>query len=324
MIVVTGTKRSGTSMWMQILKEAGFPVLGRAFPRDWAETIRDANRRGFYESPLRHGIYRATNPNPRTGAFLAPAETARHAVKVFAQGLARTELAYLNYVIASVRDPREYEASLQRLYDMEHQNKLARAARKGRPLTVVPYLSFAPALLEWWHDNLTLLRDAERRGYPIRFVSYAAVLRDPERVVRELLGWLGAPDRDDAVQAVQHDLRTQAAPQCDDELADEVEARAAARERSVEARAAARERTVEAREHNNEPHGKLCAELYQRIDQGRPLDRAFRQRLFRAHERLLPRIEAAEQEARDARRRERERARAASRQTRLRGGLSCP
>jgi len=34
-IVVTGTKRSGTSMWMQVLGAAGLPVVGDAFPADW-------------------------------------------------------------------------------------------------------------------------------------------------------------------------------------------------------------------------------------------------------------------------------------------------
>ena len=32
MIFVSGTKRSGTSMWMQVLRAAGLPVLGEAFP----------------------------------------------------------------------------------------------------------------------------------------------------------------------------------------------------------------------------------------------------------------------------------------------------
>ena len=55
MIIVTGTKRSGTSMWMQILKAAGFAIVGEACPRDWASTIREGNPLGFYESPLRRG-----------------------------------------------------------------------------------------------------------------------------------------------------------------------------------------------------------------------------------------------------------------------------
>jgi hypothetical protein len=284
MIIVTGTKRSGTSMWMQILKAAGYPVLGRAFPRDWGETIRDANRGGFYESPLRHGVYYATNPNPRTGAFLAPAQTRRHAVKVFAQGLARSDLAYTDFVIASVRDPREYRASIERLYAMEHGNKVARAQRAGRPPSSVPSLAFAPALLEWWHDNFTLIRDALLRCYPIRLISYASVLRAPERVVGDTLSWLGDGDYARAVGAVKEHLRTQhaqAAPAIDGALVGR--------------------------------HAALFDELYQRIDQGRELDAAFMKRLERVHDELWPRIQVAEQMARDARRRERERVRSQAR-----------
>jgi hypothetical protein len=281
MIIVTGTKRSGTSMWMQILKEAGFPILGRPFPRDWAETIRDANREGFYESPLRHGIYYATNPNPRTGTFLAPAQSKRHAVKVFAQGLARTDLAYTDFVIASVRDPREYRASLERLYAMEHHNKLARAERAGRPRSSVPLLAFPPPLLEWWHDNFTLLRDALLRRYPLRMLSYASVLRAPERVLGDTFAWLGGGDHARAVGAVKEHLRTQraeAAPALDDGL--------------------------------EERHAAVVDELYQRIDQELTLDSAFIGRLERVHVELLPRIEVAERIAREARRRERVRSRA--------------
>jgi hypothetical protein len=283
MIIVTGTKRSGTSMWMQILKEAGFPVLGRPFPRDWAETIRDANREGFYESPLRHGIYYATNPNPRTGAFLAPSATRRHAVKVFAQGLARTDLAYTDFVIASVRDYREYKASIERLYAMEHHNKLERAKREGRPPSSVPSLAFVPALLEWWHDNFTLIRDAALRRYPLRLVSYASVLRAPEQVIGDTLGWLGDGDGARALSAVKQHLRTQQAPP----------QRAA---RSVD-------------DGFGPEHGALFDELYQRIDQGLSLEGAFKARLERAHDQLRPRIESAERQAREARRRERERVR---------------
>ena len=90
MIIVTGTKRSGTSMWMQVLAAAGFPTLGEAFPRDWGRTIREANPEGFFESPLRNGIYYATNPSPRTGAYLAPEATRRTVVKVFVPGLVKT------------------------------------------------------------------------------------------------------------------------------------------------------------------------------------------------------------------------------------------
>ena len=57
MIIVTGTKRSGTSMWMQILVNGGFPYIGEAFPKDWGLVIKDANPEGFYESTLAGGIW---------------------------------------------------------------------------------------------------------------------------------------------------------------------------------------------------------------------------------------------------------------------------
>ena len=44
MLFVTGTKRSGTSMWMQVLRAAGLPVIGTEFPRDWGEVIRIQDR----------------------------------------------------------------------------------------------------------------------------------------------------------------------------------------------------------------------------------------------------------------------------------------
>jgi hypothetical protein len=59
-IIVTGTKRSGTSLWMQLLIAAGFPAFGEAFPGAWKRTLGSANPDGFYESNLRQGIYYAT------------------------------------------------------------------------------------------------------------------------------------------------------------------------------------------------------------------------------------------------------------------------
>ena len=56
MVIVTGPKRSGTSMWMQVLRAGGLPVMGEAFLRHWGEFIRACNPGGFYESRLRGGL----------------------------------------------------------------------------------------------------------------------------------------------------------------------------------------------------------------------------------------------------------------------------
>ena len=79
MIIVTGTKRSGTSMWMQILIAAGFPHIGEAFPMRWEQTIKAANPDGFFESHLRRGVFYKTNPHPKTGAYLFPEQVQHHA-----------------------------------------------------------------------------------------------------------------------------------------------------------------------------------------------------------------------------------------------------
>lgn len=273
MIIVTGTKRSGTSMWMQILKAAGYPVLGEAFPRDWGETLREANREGFYESSLRFGVYHATNPHPRTGAFLAPSETRRMAVKVFTSGLIKTDLAYVDRVVATMRDWREYKSSLQRLYAMELANKRARAERLGHGADKVPELAHANPALEWWADNYQLLRDALIRRYPLHMTSYASVLRDPQAVLSETFTWLGSGNVDAAVQAVQSSLRTQAADSST----------------NTEPSGLSRE------------HEQLFDELYAHVDERRPLSAAFIDRLNDTDEQLSPQIAAMQRAVRENR-----------------------
>jgi hypothetical protein len=204
MIIITGTKRSGTSMWMQILSAAGLPRFGEAFPRDWGSTLRDANPEGFYESILRQGIYWRTNPHPRTGVYFFPEQVLRHAVKVFIPGLVRTDRAYIGRVIASVRPWREYCRSLRRLWAMEDA-VLAERHPGRKPL---PRLS--PAL-EWWSESYALIRDVAIRRYPVHLQSYDGLLDDPERVLQRTFAWLGFGDAGAALAAVKPERRTQRA-----------------------------------------------------------------------------------------------------------------
>ena len=172
MVIVTGTKRSGTSMWMQILKAAGLPMVGSAFPGKWGDTIREANPNGFYESKFRRGIYYGTNPDPVSGLYLPARATPNHAVKIFIPGVVRTERAYLRRVVVTVRHWREYVSSLTRLYEMEQQSL------KEKNPDHVPMRTMNP-LLEWWLENFMLLRDVATRRYPIHMISYDAVVSDP-------------------------------------------------------------------------------------------------------------------------------------------------
>jgi len=205
MIIVTGTKRSGTSMWMQILTAAGLPAFGEAFPRNWDQTIKAANPDGFYESILRQGIYWRTNPHPQSGAFFHPSEVQRHVVKVFIPGLVRTDLAYVGKVVATLRHWREYQRSLERLYAMEDERREPEAPPAVR----------MPPWLEWWDENFMLVRDILVRRHPIHVQSYDGLLADPRGVITRVLGWLDDPqlDVEAAVAAVRPGNRTQHRPE---------------------------------------------------------------------------------------------------------------
>lgn len=218
MIIVTGTKRSGTSMWMQLLEVAGLPPIGSAFPRNWEKTIRDANPAGFYESELRKGIYYATNPHPKSGVYLFPEQTRRHAVKVFIPGLIKTDRAFIDKVIATVRPWREYVRSLNRLYQMEKE------AKKGaREKSRIPEPVYMPPALEWWTENFSLVSDIVTRRYPAYMLAYESVLTDPERTLAHVFEWLGEGDVGAAVAKVEPALRTQTADSDGDTAIGDVE-----------------------------------------------------------------------------------------------------
>jgi hypothetical protein len=215
MIIVTGTKRSGTSMWMQLLIEGGFPSIGSAFPQDWGQTIKDANPAGFYESELREGVYHATNPHPRTGHYIFPEATQRHALKVFVPGLIRTDRAFIDKVVATVRPWREYVRSLDRLYTMEREAKQSQVNEQS----AVPPPAHIPSALEWWTHNFSLISDVVTRRYPMFMLGYDAVVREPEATLGEVFEWLGGGDVQQAIQQVQPQLRTQdggGTPETDD------------------------------------------------------------------------------------------------------------
>ena len=206
-IIVTGTKRSGTSMWMQILIAAGFHAVGEAFPGPWAASIRQANPRGFFESKLRQGVYYATNPDPETGAFLHPAATQDHAVKVFIPGVVRSDMAYLHRVVATVRSWREYAVSVERLHALEESYGRAQGSSHAHERR-----GTLPPPVEWWFENYELIRDAAVRRYPLYLLTYDRLLRAPEREIAAVLRWIGKGDASAALRAVAPELRTQQKP----------------------------------------------------------------------------------------------------------------
>jgi hypothetical protein len=160
MIIVTGTKRSGTSLWMQILERTGYPILGEKFPSEWGDSIRDANPNGFYESTLRYGINWTSNPSK--DYYFAPEPYRNHAVKVFMAGLVRTDAAHIHKVVVTVRHWAEYGKSLRRLFAIEdaytaslqdeaERTKREKAAKEGR--------GNINEEDEWFLENYDFLRD---------------------------------------------------------------------------------------------------------------------------------------------------------------------
>lgn len=263
MIIVTGTKRSGTSMWMQLLRGAGLPTIGEAFPRDWANTIRGANPAGFWESKLRGGIYHRTNPDPETGTYLFPEATELCAVKVFIPGLIRTDRAFIGRVIATIRPWRQYVRSVKRLYTMEREDL---GAESRAPAV------FDPAL-EWWVENFSLISDIVTRRYPFYMVAYDAVLRSPDETLRRVFDWLGVGRADAARGIVRPSFRTQEA--------DDVDAESDTRRFESDVVA-----TFDA--------------LYELVFRGEPLERRFVDRLNEVNRVLSDRIDAEVRRVADA------------------------
>ncbi|MDH3201385.1 MAG: hypothetical protein OEM15_10885 [Myxococcales bacterium] len=266
MIIVTGTKRSGTSMWMQLLKSAGFPPIGNAFPRNWEKTIKDANPEGFYESELRKGIFYATNPDPKTGAYLFPEDTRRHAVKVFIPGLIKTDRAFIDKVVATVRPWRQYVRSVTRLYEMERQ---AKSKLKNAP-DDLPDPVYMPPLIEWWIENFSLFSDIVTRRYPFYMIAYESVLEDPDKTLRDVFRWLGDGDVEAAIEQVEPALRTQNDTSHD---------------------------TATAEESDIEPEVvEVFDALYEVVRNQTPLEQSFVDQLNEANQRLSERIETAVRE----------------------------
>jgi hypothetical protein len=254
-------------MWMQLLKAAGFPPIGNAFPRNWEKTIKDANPAGFYESELRKGIYYATNPDPKTGTYLFPQDTRRHAVKVFIPGLIKTDRAFIGKVIATVRPWRPYVRSVNRLYEMEREAKKSKLEKAKHDL---PDPVFMPPLIEWWVENFSLFSDIVTRRYPFYMVAYDSVLEDPDATLRDVFRWLGDGDVEAAIEQVAPALRTQN-DTSEDSASDE--------------------------ESDIEPEVvEVFDALYEVVRNQEPLQQAFVNRLNEANQTLSERIETAVRE----------------------------
>jgi len=264
MIIVTGTRRSGTSMWMQILAAAGLEVIGERFPRHWGEHLSAVNPEGFYESELIAGIYFRTNPHPVSGVFLFPDQTIHHAVKVFIPGLVRSDLAFIDRVIATVRPWRAFARSRERLRELVRATTSTRAPEAD---DLEQAHTLAPGL-EWWSENFALIRDIATRRYASHVLSYDSLLADPDASIHAVVQWLGVGDARRACAVVRRDGPGRAA-----RSAEHVEVDASGPESGLEAR-----------------HIEVFDELYDHIHRGKSLSQALVERLNLTDRELRPRL----------------------------------
>jgi len=248
MILVSGTKRSGTSMWLKILQTAGLPAIAQAFPLDWGDRpLKRANPDGFYESSLRDGIWWMTNPDPKTGHYLHPQNTRNHVVKVFLPGLMRTDIAFIDRAIITMRSWRSYCVSVARLHALEQEGL-------GEAASPQPRYSHA---LEWWLENYIGLRDLLARRYSAYVTTYEAVCEKPGDLIPETLQWLGIDGLDiDQAVAVVSPPATPSEPNAPDDMPASV---------------------IE-----------VFDALYHRVHHGLPFDDAFVNRLNTTHQELTP------------------------------------
>lgn len=170
MLVVTGTGRCGSAMWLQVLQAAGMPVLGQAFgPRQDPRF----NPKGYFESALMHGIHAGSNPDPVSGAELLPEMPA--AVKVSIPGVALSDRRYLDRVLLSARPWRDYAASVGRLH------RALGMATGGDEDCV------------WFIQHLRAMQDAAARGWSPKVLWLPDVVASPAESITEVVAWLGLP-----------------------------------------------------------------------------------------------------------------------------------
>ena len=112
---------------------------------------------------------------PKSGQYIFPEQSRDWVVKVFIPGVIRSDRAFLEKAVITMRPFREYQSSVKRLYALERDSQL----RLGKALPL-PHPQPTP-WLEWWTENFSILSDLLTRRYPAHMVSYPYLLRDPEK-----------------------------------------------------------------------------------------------------------------------------------------------
>ena len=220
--IVTGAKRSGTSMMMYLLREAGIPIGGFKFP------IRPETKNGSVDQILDRGCdFLSDNHIQQQTEFTrhningyweypsicGEGLEVQHrfydgtTIKVFAHALPNCHDALVDRVIYMIRNPRKVLRSRIQLGELAEDSDLLRLqALKMRQEKV--------RAIQWLHHR-ELQRQAKQASEgtaadhsndnslpSFKIVIYEKLLNDPEGVLGSLLSWIGRGELSWAIKAV--------------------------------------------------------------------------------------------------------------------------
>jgi hypothetical protein len=165
-IVVSGLPRSGTSMMMKILAEGGLPLI-----TDESRTADEDNPNGYFELEV---VKQMSEGNV---AWLA--EAGGKAVKVISALLEHLPQAYTYRVIFMEREIKEILASQRKM--LAHRNEVLKANDGEVEQQFQRHLS---TLKPWL---------ARQPNMEVLYVSYNALLADPELFCNRIMEFIGIP-----------------------------------------------------------------------------------------------------------------------------------
>lgn len=202
MIIVTGAKRSGTSMMMQMAEEAGFHCQGEKYPKAWADRgakVQDYNPDGFYE------VLGIVDNGANNLNMMHPPKSVEHDfIKIFSSGLPRTDGAYLEKVVLCIRDWRDQVRSWKAL---KAANTLLKPKKEVKVSDINEHKNKYPDGYEWFYDYYQIVKDLVKRRYPLVVVDHDDLIDNTKKEVESLKAFFRVGRWDLAGKKVRKDLR---------------------------------------------------------------------------------------------------------------------
>lgn len=145
--IVSGMARSGTSLTMQMLKAAGFPIFWNREPN-----VGPGNPRGYYEVN-----YRDWRENPDIPAQLNLMED--HATKVFPRNWDYFTPDHEYQIIYLDRDPLNIRDSQRRMLEVERRSTINKGNAEEHLRAIIAYRSRALKLIREYRHVICQYED---------------------------------------------------------------------------------------------------------------------------------------------------------------------